>query len=884
MRRAASAQRPRLIRPLLSFALCSILFAAPLTLSSDNPAQAQRKAQAGREKRVKAEPARPGAPEASLPNLDAVRRSLPPAPQAPPPVPSTVRSRRKPLQSRQGRRVSDPRPTPARPTPTPVSTPTPVQTPTPAVMPTPLPKGAGGAGEGGLFSAGFGPVNTYGGMNGYDFSFTRFIVSPFDDQPRFVPGPASYPGASFDLFALAPPQAGGTKLVFSSDRDGHTQIYTMNADGSGQARLTNNGANDDGPRFSPDGTKIVFRSDRDDPSTGAGDIYVMNADGTNQQRLTTDANDDSAPSWSSDGSRIVFQSLRNGQFYQVYVMNADGSNQINLSNSTGSDREPSWSPDGAKIAFASERDRAGYASVYVMNADGTNQQRLTFGAGSVADEQPAWSRDGGRIAYVSTRDSEVESWQEADEAGGVIYRTAVRTNKEIYLMNADGTGQTRLTNDPGNDDSPYWSPDGSKLVFRSDRLRDCCDPTSQVWVMNADGTGLANLSGSQYGDYGASWTADGGNQPPVADAGGSYSGITAQNTVFSGTGSFDPDGSITSYSWSFGDGGTGSGASPSHAYGSQGSYTVTLTVTDNSGARASDSTTVNISSSSSDQFVQNFLQWGLARQPNGDEGSYWSDILRAAYPRGQGTMLLAMREFGMTVFESAEYAARNRSDHWYIYDLYKTYLMREPDPSGWAWWEGRVPEMGREQLRQAFDESVEFNNIVATLTASGTPSSAASSLATARVDLFNQPGDQIRARDCEWGVSLLSLPGRAGLDLGLGLSYSSLVWTRSGPYAYFDEDRGSPSPGFQLGFATIRGPYFDAQAAKNVYVLVTSSGRRVSLRQVGTSNTYEAADSSYLQLTAGGGGLLLRSTDGTQVSYSASNNGWRATLIEDRNG
>lgn len=176
--------------------------------------------------------------------------------------------------------------------------------------------------------------------------------------------------------------------------------------------------------------------------------------------------------------------------------------------------------------------------------------------------------------------------------------------------------------------------------------------------------------------------------------------------------------------------------------------------------------------------------------------------------------------------------------------------MRDPDPSGWAWWESRVPGMGREQLRQAFDESIEFGQVVATLTASGPPSGAASSLATARVDLFNQPGDQMRARDGEWGISLLSLPGRAGLDLGLGLSYSSLVWTRSGPYAYFDEDRGSPSPGFQLGFATISGPYFDAQVARNVYVLVTLSGRRVALRQVGTSNTYEAADSSYLQLTA----------------------------------
>lgn len=122
------------------------------------------------------------------------------------------------------------------------------------------------------------------------------IVSPFDDQLRFGPGLASYPGSSFDLFALAMPQAGIAKLVFASGRDGHTQIYTMNMDGSGQARLTNNGANDDAPRFSPDGTKIVFRSDRDDPSTGAGDIYVMNADGTGQTRLTNSAGNDDAPS------------------------------------------------------------------------------------------------------------------------------------------------------------------------------------------------------------------------------------------------------------------------------------------------------------------------------------------------------------------------------------------------------------------------------------------------------------------------------------------------------------------------------------------------------------------------------------------------------------
>lgn len=85
-------------------------------------------------------------------------------------------------------------------------------------------------------------------------------------------------------------------------------------------------------------------------------------------------------------------------------------------------------------------------------------------------------------------------------------------------------------------------------MFRSDRERDCCDPTSQVWVMNPDGSGAVLLSGNSFGDYGASWTSGTGNQPPVADAGGSYSGVTGQNTVFSGAGSFDPDGSISSYS------------------------------------------------------------------------------------------------------------------------------------------------------------------------------------------------------------------------------------------------------------------------------------------------------------------------------------------------
>jgi Tol biopolymer transport system component len=169
--------------------------------------------------------------------------------------------------------------------------------------------------------------------------------------------------SAFNLFAPPTPQSGDSKIVFASNRDGSMQIYVMNGDGSAITRLTSSGANDDYPRWSPNGTKILFQSDRDHPDTGYMDIYVMNSDGSGVNRLTNDPNDDGMASWSPDGSKVVFQSTRNGVNYQVYSVNVDGSNQANLSNNSSSDGEPSWSPDGTKIAFATDRDHAGYDSI-----------------------------------------------------------------------------------------------------------------------------------------------------------------------------------------------------------------------------------------------------------------------------------------------------------------------------------------------------------------------------------------------------------------------------------------------------------------------------------------------------------------------------------------
>jgi YD repeat-containing protein len=146
-------------------------------------------------------------------------------------------------------------------------------------------------------------------------------------------------------------------------------------------------------------------------------------------------------------------------------------------------------------------------------------------------------------------------------------------------------------------------------------------------------------------------------------------------------------------------------------------------------------------------------------------------------------------------------------------------------------------------------------------------------------------GDDPLSRDFNFTVPLLGLKGRAGLDLGLSLSYNSLVWTRDAATGAvkFDADYGDPSPGFRLGPPVIQRRYRNARG-EDAYMMVTSSGGHVELRRVGTSNTYEAADSSYTQLTEETGGLTLRPADGSRLSYSLQGSQYKCTRVEDRNG
>ncbi len=287
------------------------------------------------------------------------------------------------------------------------------------------------------------------------------------------------PPASPSLELAATATADGSRIAFVSNRDGNFEIYVMNADGSGQTRLTNSPNADQAPRWSPDGTKVAFESSRD----GNLEIYAMKADGSGQTRLTNEAAIDANPNWSPDGQRIAFYSSRGGNT-DIYVMNRDGTGQTRLTSNVAIDADPSWSPDGQQIAFQSNRD--GNLEIYTMRADGSGLMRLT--TNSAVDGFPTWSRDGTRIAFTSERDGD----------------------QNVYVMNADGTGQTRLTDNAAPDAAPRWSPDGTQIAFTSFR-----DGGYDVYVMRADGSGQTRLTTDGAFDADPDWGPAAPSPPPT---------------------------------------------------------------------------------------------------------------------------------------------------------------------------------------------------------------------------------------------------------------------------------------------------------------------------------------------------------------------------------
>jgi tricorn protease len=230
--------------------------------------------------------------------------------------------------------------------------------------------------------------------------------------------------------------ADGRQIAFSLRGD----VWIMPSNGGEGRQVTSGPGNDQWPRFSPDGQRIAYFSDK--AAKNGNDIYVVDVRTGASTQVTNAPKDDAFQNWSPDGKRLVFCSDRTGN-KEIWVLDLESQQQAQLTNHDAADDDPSFSPDGKLIAFDSGRD--GSQAIYLMNADGSGVRRISGGGGFF--QVPCFSPDGKMLVF--------EAMNPGTGASGGLYVIAVSGGQAMQISE-DGSGAC-------------WSPLGDFIYFAAER-------------------------------------------------------------------------------------------------------------------------------------------------------------------------------------------------------------------------------------------------------------------------------------------------------------------------------------------------------------------------------------------------------------------------------
>jgi Tol biopolymer transport system component len=289
------------------------------------------------------------------------------------------------------------------------------------------------------------------------------------------------------------------KIAFATDRHATTnnpfnyEIYTINSTGTGSARRTDNPAWDREPAYSPDGTKIAFQSDR----SGNEDIWIINSTGTpNPKQITSDAARDLDPNWHPDGNRIIFASNRGGGNEQIWEVDSTGTegNPQKISAASARHLEPAYRSDGKSIVFQFDGgvNPVPNWNIWTMRPGSPGSyERVTDDPRD--DEEPAYSPDGSRVAFASERFDPPPS-----PPVNVDLLSATPTGVEDDLVEILNRQLFSLA----VDEKPAFSPDGSKIVFDSNR-----SGNYDIWIVNCSfqEPTLTRITNNPATDYAPDW-------------------------------------------------------------------------------------------------------------------------------------------------------------------------------------------------------------------------------------------------------------------------------------------------------------------------------------------------------------------------------------------